>query len=89
MIWLQEVPTGMNEEQAREQNTDRQNTNSAAKDQAAGNLDQARGRVKESVGALTGDEQLKAEGETDQMAGKARAKKGQWKERLKSWIDRR
>jgi uncharacterized protein YjbJ (UPF0337 family) len=64
------------------------NTNSAARDQAAGNTLKAKGRVKEAWGSLTGDERLRAEGQKDQVAGTARAKKGQWKERLKAWIDR-
>ena len=78
-----------NEESPRTPDTERPNTNSAAKDQAAGNLNQAKGRIKESAGALTGDERLKGEGEADQMAGAARKKKGQWKERLMGWMNRR
>ena len=62
--------------------------NSAARDQAEGNLTHTKGRIKEGLGALTGNERLKAEGRGDQMAGKAQAKKGQWKQRIKSWIDR-
>ena len=64
------------------------NTNSAAGDQAAGNMQKAKGRVKEAWGSLTGDERLQVEGQRDQIAGNARAKKGQWKERIKAWIDR-
>jgi uncharacterized protein YjbJ (UPF0337 family) len=33
------------------------------------NTDDAKGKVKESVGALTGDKSLKNEGKTDQAAG--------------------
>jgi uncharacterized protein YjbJ (UPF0337 family) len=33
------------------------------------NKDQVKGRVKEAVGSLTGDEELKREGEADQAAG--------------------
>ena len=62
--------------------------NTAEKDRVAGGVDQAKGRVKESVGALTGDENLKAQGEADQLTGKAESKKGQFKDRLKSWINR-
>jgi len=65
-----------------------ENRNSAANDQFVGDTTQAKGRAKESWGALTGNERLKAEGEKDQMAGTARARKGQWKERIKAWIDR-
>lgn len=35
----------------------------------ATNKDQVKGRVKEAVGSLTGDEELKREGEADQAAG--------------------
>ena len=64
------------------------NRNSAAADQAAGTMRQAGGRVEESAGALTGNENLRAQGMNDQMAGAARRKKGQWKQRLMSWINR-
>ena len=38
----------------------------------AGKMDQAKGRVKEAAGALTGDEKLKREGKVDQAAGKVK-----------------
>jgi len=62
--------------------------NSAARDRLAGDTTQAKGRAKESWGALTGNERLEAEGRSDQIAGGARTRKGQWKQRIKSWIDR-
>jgi uncharacterized protein YjbJ (UPF0337 family) len=62
--------------------------NSAARDRLAGDTTQAKGRVKESWGALTGNERLEAEGRRDQVAGGTRKKKGQWKDRIKTWIDR-
>ncbi len=68
---------------------DPQTADSAALDRTEGTTTEAKGRVKESWGALTGDEQMKAQGEKDQMAGTARRKKGEWKDRLKAWIDRR
>jgi len=37
-----------------------------------GKADQAKGRIKEAAGALTGDRRLKREGKIDQMAGKAK-----------------
>ncbi len=61
---------------------------SAKEDRIAGGFEQAKGRVKESAGALSGNERLKAEGESEQLGGKVRSKKGQWKDRLKGWIDR-
>jgi uncharacterized protein YjbJ (UPF0337 family) len=36
------------------------------------NVDDAKGRVKEAAGDLTGDEDLKEEGKLDQAAGKAK-----------------
>ena len=38
----------------------------------AGKVDQAKGRVKEAAGALTGNQRLKQEGKMDQAAGKAK-----------------
>ena len=61
---------------------------SAQRDKMAGGAQAAGGRLKESAGALTGNERLKAEGERDQLAGQARRKKGSLKDRIKSWIDR-
>ncbi len=63
--------------------------NSAERDKLEGSMREAGGRVKESVGALSGNERLKAEGRGDQIAGAARRKKGSLKDRIKAWIDRR
>jgi uncharacterized protein YjbJ (UPF0337 family) len=38
----------------------------------AGKADELKGRVKEAVGALTGNEKLKEEGRVDQAAGKVK-----------------
>jgi uncharacterized protein YjbJ (UPF0337 family) len=38
----------------------------------AGKTDELKGRMKEAVGALTGDEKLKREGQMDQAAGKVK-----------------
>ena len=62
---------------------------SAERDKMEGSRQDLKGRVKESAGALTGNEQLKAQGEKDQLAGTARRKKGNLKDRIKGWIDRR
>jgi uncharacterized protein YjbJ (UPF0337 family) len=37
-----------------------------------GNIDKAKGRVKEAAGALTGDRQLKNKGRVDQAKGSAK-----------------
>ena len=39
----------------------------------AGKVDQAKGRVKEAAGALTGNQRLKQEGKMDQAAGKIKS----------------
>jgi uncharacterized protein YjbJ (UPF0337 family) len=39
----------------------------------AGGADQAKGRVKKAVGELTGDENLKREGDIDKASGKIKA----------------
>ncbi len=61
---------------------------SAERDKVEGSKQDLKGRVKESAGALTGNERLKAQGEKDQLAGTARRKKGNLKDRIKGWIDR-
>jgi len=40
------------------------------KDRIEGSATQAKGAVKESIGKMTGDAKLKAEGATDKAAGK-------------------
>ena len=37
-----------------------------------GKLDIAKGRIKEAAGTLTGNDKLKQDGKTDQVAGKAK-----------------
>jgi uncharacterized protein YjbJ (UPF0337 family) len=39
---------------------------------SSGTTDKAKGRVKEAVGALTGDDKLRRKGKTDQAVGKAK-----------------
>ena len=43
-----------------------------SKDRIEGTIDEATGRVKSATGELTGDQDLKGEGELDQMVGKAK-----------------
>ena len=38
----------------------------------SGKSDEAKGRVKEAAGAITGDDKLRREGKIDQAAGKAK-----------------
>lgn len=39
---------------------------------SSGKVDEAKGRVKEAAGALSGDKELKREGKVDQAAGKVK-----------------
>ncbi len=66
-----------------------QEYDSAQRDKLEGSMREAGGRVKESAGALAGNERLKAEGQGDQLSGAMRRKKGTLKDRIKAWIDRR
>ena len=50
--------------------------------------DQAKGRVKEAVGSLTGDDDLKREGKTDRLAGETKEKVGQAKDKVEEGIDK-
>jgi uncharacterized protein YjbJ (UPF0337 family) len=68
---------------------DARTPNSAARDKAEGTMKEVGGRIKESLGALTGNKRTEAQGREDQIAGKARRKKGAWKDHIKGWIDRR
>ena len=68
---------------------DAQKPNSAARDKAAGTMEEVGGRIKESLAALTGNKSTEAQGRKEQKAGAARRKKGTWKDRMKGWIDRR
>lgn len=49
----------------------------------SGNTDQAKGRVKEAAGALTGDDDLKNEGKVDQGAGTVKEKVGDAVDKVK------
>lgn len=42
------------------------------KDRIKGTAEQAKGKIKEAVGYVTGDAKLKAEGQVDQATGKLR-----------------
>jgi uncharacterized protein YjbJ (UPF0337 family) len=41
------------------------------KNERNGNLDQAKGKVKQAIGELTGNDKLRAEGKVDETVGKA------------------
>jgi uncharacterized protein YjbJ (UPF0337 family) len=46
------------------------------KNERAGKVDQAKGKVKQAVGTLTGNDQLQAEGHVDETVGKVQAAVG-------------
>jgi len=47
------------------------------------NMDEAKGRVKEAAGDLTGDKDLKNEGKVDQAAGSVKDKVGDVADKVK------
>ena len=51
------------------------------------NADEIKGRVKEAAGDLTDDDDLKAEGKTDQAAGKAKAVVEDAKDKAEDAVD--
>jgi uncharacterized protein YjbJ (UPF0337 family) len=46
------------------------------KNERDGKIDQAKGKVKQTVGELTGNDKLKAEGQVDETVGKAKTAVG-------------
>lgn len=56
------------------------------KDQVAGRVDSAKGKVKEAVGKATGSQKLEGEGLADQASGKVQSTYGDTKEKVKSAI---
>ena len=53
-----------------------------------GKFDEMKGRTKEAVGDLTGDEDLQREGKVDQAGGKAKGKIGQLTDKVKGLVSR-
>jgi uncharacterized protein YjbJ (UPF0337 family) len=54
---------------------------------ASGKTDEAKGRIKEAAGVLTGDEKLQREGKADQAAGKVKKTLEKVKDKAESAID--
>jgi uncharacterized protein YjbJ (UPF0337 family) len=50
--------------------------------------DQAKGRVKEAAGSLTGNKDLESEGKADRRAGEAKEKLDHAKDRVEEVIDK-
>lgn len=51
-------------------------------------LDQAKGRIKQAAGDLTGNADLKRDGKTDEHAGKAKEFLGDIKDKLDDAVDK-
>lgn len=49
----------------------------------SGETDQAKGRIKQAAGDLTGDDELKRDGQTDEAAGKVKDKIGDAVDKVK------
>ena len=56
------------------------------KDRISGSFDQAKGKVKETAGDLTGDDKLKGEGIADQVAGKIKSTVGGIKDKIRETL---
>ena len=54
----------------------------------AGKSDQLKGKAKEAVGDLTGNKDLKSEGEADRRAGEAKEKVGKVEEKVEEVVDK-
>ena len=52
----------------------------------AGKSDQMKGKAKEAVGDLTGNKNLKSEGEADRRAGEAKEKVGHAKDKVEEVV---
>jgi uncharacterized protein YjbJ (UPF0337 family) len=44
----------------------------STKDRVTGHVDEAKGKAKSAVGDVTGDDQMKTEGQADQLTGKVK-----------------
>jgi uncharacterized protein YjbJ (UPF0337 family) len=58
------------------------------KDRIQGSMDQAKGKIKEGVGKMTGDQKTEAEGKVDQAKGKVENAVGSAKDKLRETLDR-
>jgi uncharacterized protein YjbJ (UPF0337 family) len=57
------------------------------KDRIEGSAEQAKGKVKEVAGKVTGDAKLESEGKTQKIAGKVQNTIGGMKDALKEAVD--
>jgi uncharacterized protein YjbJ (UPF0337 family) len=57
------------------------------KDRVAGAAKQAKGRLKDAAGKITGDEKLRAEGKADKVEGKVQNTVGGLKDKAREALD--
>ncbi len=57
------------------------------KDRIEGSVEQAKGKVKEVAGKVTGDSKLETEGKAQQIAGKVRNTVGGFKDAVKEAVN--
>jgi uncharacterized protein YjbJ (UPF0337 family) len=57
------------------------------KDRIQGSFDQAKGKVKETAGKMTGDQKMNAEGKADQAKGKVENAVGSVKDKAREALD--
>ena len=57
------------------------------KNEREGDLDQAKGRIKQTVGDLTGNDKLKHEGKVDETTGKVKTAVGKAQKKVGAAID--
>lgn len=57
------------------------------KDRIEGSFNQAKGKVKEAAGEVTGDAKLQTEGKADQVKGKVQNAVGGAKDKMKEALD--
>ena len=62
-------------------------TTTMNKDRIEGSAEQAKGKVKEVAGKVTGDSKLETEGKADQVAGKVKNTIGGIKDSVKEAVD--
>jgi uncharacterized protein YjbJ (UPF0337 family) len=53
-----------------------------------GNMDEAKGRVKQAVGDLTDDDDLRREGKVDEKSGQAKDKLDELKDKAEDVVDK-
>ncbi len=56
------------------------------KDRIEGSLNQAKGKIKEGVGKMTGDSKLETEGQADQVSGKVQNTVGGIKDKIRESV---